>query len=1027
MKRINFLSLFAALVLSYNGFSQQYYYVNSNSGQPWGTNTNINAMNTTFGAGAWNQGYFQSVNVATMLAPTTCLVFLEGGDSNANALSAFLGPNMVALQNWVFAGGNLIINSAPNQGGNINYGFGGILLNYAVGPYSNVGNAAGGQAGHPIFNGPFLPCGIAFTGNWWCHGYVTGPGLTQLVTGTTPGSSLAEMPWGAGRVMFGSMTTPNWHAPLANAANFLANVLKYMAKCCNTPTITAVATPTSICPGSTVSLVAAGAFTYTWSPGAVVGAAITVTPGATTTYTATGTNTAGCTGTKTVMVTVNPLPIITCVPSAAAICIGKNTTLVNGGAVTYTCNPGGLTGTNILVTPGVTTTYTISGTNASGCINTKTITITVNPLPIVVAANTSPICVGGGFNLNVGAANTYTWTGPAAYLSNLQNPLLSPAAMNMNGVYTVSVTDVNGCVNNAVTNVVVTPIPIISPTNTGPYCAGANINLNVALAGTSYTWTDPGGIPVGNTQNLIIPNGQPIMSGTYSVNVSSGAGCLSSGTTSVTVNPLPVPVALSNAPVCEGQSINFTGSGGVSYNWTGPSFNSNQQNPGILVAGMPNNGAFVLTVTDANGCINSTAINVVVNALPVVGTIGSTVCANQNITLGANGGTIFSWAGPAGFSSSLQNPIIPNANPGMAGVYNVTVTNANGCINTNFTNVIVNALPAPTASNNGPLCLNQLLTLQANGGLTYAWSGPGGFFASGQSPTVSAQSINMSGNYTVTASDNLGCTGTAVTSIVVNPLPNVAIVATNNNGCVPLCSTFTCATSPGASVNWSFGDGASAGGVSTGNCFKSAADYTVTANVTDANGCNNFNTFQINAYPIPVADFNFAPIKPIVNTDPVTFTDASYGATIATWNWYFTNTAASANQSSLQNPQFYYAESGTYPVVLVVKSNRGCLDTIIKAVFVGEDYGIYVPNAFTPNGDGNNDVFQPKGFGITKYEFDIFDRWGDKLFHTNNFDSAWDGNVNGIGVKNDIYTWRIKLTNVFGKSHELTGHVTLIK
>jgi gliding motility-associated-like protein len=134
-----------------------------------------------------------------------------------------------------------------------------------------------------------------------------------------------------------------------------------------------------------------------------------------------------------------------------------------------------------------------------------------------------------------------------------------------------------------------------------------------------------------------------------------------------------------------------------------------------------------------------------------------------------------------------------------------------------------------------------------------------------------------------------------------------------------------------------------------------------------------------------------------------------------------------------QNPTFAYTEPGTYPVVLVVKSDRGCTDTLVRPLVVGEDFGIYVPNAFTPNEDGINDIFQPKGFGVTKYELNIFDRWGERVFHTTDFEEGWNGTMQS---KNDVkygileegvYTWLINATSVFGKSHELKGHVTLMK
>ncbi|MGZ3932171.1 MAG: T9SS type B sorting domain-containing protein, partial [Bacteroidia bacterium] len=96
----------------------------------------------------------------------------------------------------------------------------------------------------------------------------------------------------------------------------------------------------------------------------------------------------------------------------------------------------------------------------------------------------------------------------------------------------------------------------------------------------------------------------------------------------------------------------------------------------------------------------------------------------------------------------------------------------------------------------------------------------------------------------------------------------------------------------------------------------------------------------------------------------------------------------------------------------------------------GEDFGIWVPNAFTPNGDGLNDIFYAKGYGITKFNMDIFDRWGEKVFSATDINDAWDGIYQHRGqntIEEGVYTWQIRVTNVFGKAKELSGHVTLIK
>ncbi len=800
---------------------------------------------------------------------------------------------------------------------------------------------------------------------------------------------------------------------------------------CNTLPATTTTSGTLGCNVSTVNVVATttvAGVTYTWTGPGLVGpvngsVAVVNAPGVYTCVISAGV----CPPTQTVVTTTVTSTganlIITLTPNGTITCANPNVQITaNPGpaGMTYTWTGPGIIGANNgqVVTVGTAGIYTAAVSQTStGCTGTQTVIIVSNTVPPIVTSNptNTTICSGTNVGLTAGGAVTYTWNTGPTIINIAVTPIISTS-------YTVIGSATNGCTSSAVSSISVIALPVPVINSNSPVCIGGILNLT-ASGGTTYSWTGPNFFN-SLLQNPSIPLVPIAASGIYTVIATVGI-CTGSTTSNVVINPLPIPVALSNAPVCEGQSINFTGSGGISYNWSGPSFNSNAQNPGILVAGLPNNGPFVLTVTDVNGCINSTTIIVVVNPLPVVGISGATVCANTTINLNANGGTTYNWSGPSGFSSNVQNPVIANANPVMAGVYNVTVTNVNGCVNSNFTNVIVNPLPTPTAANSGPLCLNQLLSLSATGGLNYSWSGPGGFFVAGQSPTITANSLNMSGNYTVTVTDNIGCLGTAVTLITINPLPNVAIVTGVSKGCVPLCVTFTCATSPGATVNWSFGDGASAGGISCGNCFKTASNYTVTSNVTDLNGCNNSNTYPVNVYPIPIADFNFAPLRPIENVDEVIFTDASYAATIVSWNWYLTNNAN--HQSTFQNPSFTYPEAGTYPVVLVVKSDKGCMDTIIKLIIIGEDYGIYVPNAFTPNGDGLNDIFQPKGFGVTKYEFSVFDRWGEKIFLTNSFDKGWDGTINGLNAKDDVYAWRIKLTNVFGKSHELTGHVTLIK
>jgi gliding motility-associated-like protein len=772
----------------------------------------------------------------------------------------------------------------------------------------------------------------------------TGPGLTGPTTNSTAIATAA----GVYSCVITKTVCPSTTTVVTVTITSNGSIINPMITASNTLTCAQPSAQLTVTPGPP-------GYNYMWTGPGIVGAAnvsvITVNqPG---TYTAAVFNqTNTCQGSQTLTVISNTVPpMVNSTPSSTSICFGQSATLIAAGAVTYTWNTGP-TGTNLMITPPSTSSYTVSGTGTNGCVASAVSTVSVIALPTPNGNSNSPICAGTNLNLLGSGGQIYMWMGPNSFTSVLQNPVIANVSTAATGIYT-----------------------------------------------------------------LMVMNG----------------ACTATTTINVNINPLPTPIANNNGPVCEGNPISFTGSGGVFYSWNGPAgFQSNSSTPSIAVPSAASSGAYTVSVTDGNGCTNTTVTNAIINAPPAISTSGSTVCANQNIVLGATGGTIYSWTGPNGFSSSAQNPVIPMASQNMAGIYFVTVTDANNCSSSSNTVVVVNPIPTPIALNNGPVCIGDQLSFSGNGGLNYSWNGPNGYFSNLQNPAFLAGSSNMSGNYTLTVSDNIGCTSSISTPVTVNALPSPSITSGNNKGCVPICVTFTVQNSTALqNATWDFGDGGSNAGSVTSECYSHTGNYTVTASVTDMNGCKNSTTYLVEVYPIPIADFNWAPIKPIVNQDEVDFTDASHGATVAGWNWYFTS--QTGHISIEQHPTFYYAEAGSYPVTLVVKSDKGCADTIMKTIIVGEDYGLYVPNAFTPNGDGLNDVFQPKGFGIVEYELDIYDRWGERIFHTNDFNQGWDGirqkkNDISYGVlKDDIYTWRIQVINVFSQRLEFTGHVTLMK
>ena len=201
-------------------------YLRSTAGAPWSVTTNESAMDTVFGAGNWTDARYETVNVGTLFSAATSFIFMEGGDDNADELNTFLTANSTAIASWVSAGGRLFVNAAPNEGGNISFGFG-VTLNYD-GSTSESDSAAAVNAADPIFVGPFTPVGTSFTGTSFSHAFVTGP-LTAVIRDGSSRTVFGTMTSGAGFVGFGGMTTDNFHSPQPQAHNLRENIIAFVA------------------------------------------------------------------------------------------------------------------------------------------------------------------------------------------------------------------------------------------------------------------------------------------------------------------------------------------------------------------------------------------------------------------------------------------------------------------------------------------------------------------------------------------------------------------------------------------------------------------------------------------------------------------------------------------------------------------------------------------------------------------------------------------------------------------------------
>ncbi|MBS1636703.1 MAG: DUF2341 domain-containing protein [Bacteroidetes bacterium] len=308
----------------------------------------------------------------------------------------------------------------------------------------------------------------------------------------------------------------------ANIAGCSANTAATTTVAVNvypTPTV-AVSGNNIICGAGSNTLTASGASTYAWNTGDLTASAV-VTPTATTVYTVAGVDANGCTGSTAVTVTVSALPSVA-INGPSAVCIGSSEVLTASGATTYTWSTGVNT-TSISVSPTVATDYTLTGTDANGCVNDFTVTIGINNLPVVSASsNTTQVCAGKTATLSASGASTYTWSTGAT----TANAVVSPTATS---VYTVTGTDANGCSNTATQSLTVNPLPVVNAvTSNTQICAGQTATLTASGAST-YSWS--------TTQTTAGITVTPSVTTTYTVSGTNANGCKASAT--VTQNVLP--------------------------------------------------------------------------------------------------------------------------------------------------------------------------------------------------------------------------------------------------------------------------------------------------------------------------------------------------------------------------------------------------------------------------------------------------------------------------------------------------------
>lgn len=788
------------------------------------------------------------------------------------------------------------------------------------------------------------------------------------------------------------------------------------------PTVTVASV--SLCPMTPLTLLASGASTYTWSTGHT-GATRAIAFATSTVLTVTGTS-LGCNAQAQSSITIYPAPIPTIITNAP-VCAGNPLLLNVSGGVSYQWQgPNNFSsaqnGTTFPVaSTSLTGNYQVTVTSVNACTTAASQFALVNPIPFFTAVG-STVCAGSSLSLNGSyiAGGNYAWSGPA-FSAASQNIIIPNSTIATAGQYSLTITSVAGCSATAVASASVVVPPAVSITATNSVCASHSLSLSASGGGT-YFWYGPNNFystQASATINAITLNA----GGVYTLTTVFGP-CTQQVMHTLTVHPLPIVAITGNSPLCENTSLQLQTGSFQSYTWTLP--NSAQSNmPALQISsiGVAQQGSYSLSVTDGNGCAGSASYPVSVLTAPILIANNYSVCIGSRVTMTVSGAQSYTW-------TSTQAPVltgsvytIASAGVSLAGVYFVNATGSNSCSSTKQIQLSVLALDLPVVQTKTlvQVCDNSSITLSASGGSTYTWLSP---FVSGNTQNtlvVNGADSLAAGIYSVvTVADN-GCNSTSTVQVLKVFAPKAKLIA-NQTFCAPLCNYL--AISPADTYSTTYflnGLQLEANKV----CIPGAGQYTIQATVSDANKCAVALQTVIVAGQKPKADFLFSPKTMALINEPIYLYNNSSAPPRSSLQWFFNDTLAP--ESNQENPVHYFPTGGKYPIVLVVTDNIGCTDTTIQIIEIGDEFTLYVPNSFSPNGDGTNDVFMPKGMGIKDYQLSIFNRWGQLLFSSNEASNCWDGRYKGSDCKGDTYQWVITTLDYKGQRKTTMGTVTIIR
>lgn len=827
-----------------------------------------------------------------------------------------------------------------------------------------------------------------------------------------------------------------------------------------------------LCAGSSIQLTAPLGFaTYTWTlPNGTIQLGQTINTGLAGVYTLNMTTMTGCPGpTLTYTLIAYPKPNSNFTPTQSTACSPNftftNTSTISVGFIASSIwNFGdGFSSSTLHANHNYISlgSYSVSliSTSNMGCIDTTVLPVTIHPTPIssftlnTVCLNTITSFTNTS-SLSFGTISNYNWQFGDGSSSTLASPT---HFYGSSGTYNTSltVTSLVGCSQTYTQVAIINPLPnvVLSVTNT---CLGgvtSYTNLSTISSGTisNYLWDYNFDGTIDNTtlngSNSFLTAGNF----TTQLTVISNLNCSATQLIGVTIYPNPITAFTANS-VCSGNGTLFTSTSTISsgsitnYQWQfGDSTSSILSNPShtYSTSGIHN---VLLTITSNNNCSSTYSTSIEVYPKPTPNFSTSIVCFNQATTFSTSSsissGTInkylWDFDNNGTNDDSTVNPVHIYPTWGTTLSKLKIISNYN-CANQIIHPILVHA--NPTVQFYAPsTCLSHTTSFTNNSAsidgsiANTLWDFNADFIPDAMT-TNPTHYFSIAGVYPVQLEiqTQYGCKNTLIKNVYINAIPVISFDAQNNSGCPILCVNFTnsCTISSGSisQFQWDFGDGSA---ISTNpfptHCYQTGI-YSVTLKAISDSGCIAGTMLPeiVTVYPKPIAGFNVTPSSIDVLGPLIEVTDQSIGAnTIA----YKFDDGTIKNTRNF-NHTFSSIYAKTVAIMQIAVNTNGCRDSITKRVDIKPAFTIYFPNAFTPNSDGINDGFKALGIGIKEFNLQIYDRWGALIFESDDINKAWDGSINGNGdyenAKQDVYVWKATVKDVLLKTHDLIGHVSIVK